>query len=263
MSELFVNTSVANLHREPSFQSEMVTQAVLWEKLDVLDRRDNWINVRQNDGYVSWINEFYTISAAYPAHLDSLVVNHRFLAVYAEPDNGSNEIGQLVFGTRVPITEHLGDWYKIQYPSDNSGWIKIPDISCGKNRSSIVQTAGKMLGVPYFWGGKTALGYDCSGFVQDVFRFCGYKLPRDSSLQRNFLELNSIKLEEAEPGDLVFFQKKNVIVHVAICLGEGEIIHSSGCVKTNSLIEGNIGFDPDLREKMDCCKSINQLIQLA
>ena len=60
MSEYcIVKTIVANLYKEPSFKSELVTQALLKEKLYILDKKHNWYNVKQWDGYESWVHKFY------------------------------------------------------------------------------------------------------------------------------------------------------------------------------------------------------------
>ena len=56
-----VNTLVANLYREPSFKSELVTQALIKEKLFIIEKKDNWYKVKQWDNYISWIHKFYTL----------------------------------------------------------------------------------------------------------------------------------------------------------------------------------------------------------
>ena len=56
-----VKTIVANLYKNPSFRSELVTQALIKEKLLILDDKDNWYKVKQWDGYESWIHKFYII----------------------------------------------------------------------------------------------------------------------------------------------------------------------------------------------------------
>ena len=54
-----VKTIVANLYKQPSFTSELVTQALLKEKLLILDQKNNWYKIRQWDNYESWIHSFY------------------------------------------------------------------------------------------------------------------------------------------------------------------------------------------------------------
>src|SRR5439155_1420023 len=64
-----------------------------------------------------------------------------------------------------------------------------------------LKTAESFIGVPYLWGGTTALGLDCSGFVQQVYRLNGVALPRDADQQA----VLGRKVEVARAGDLMFF----------------------------------------------------------
>ncbi|AFY36494.1 NLP/P60 protein [[Leptolyngbya] sp. PCC 7376] len=90
----------------------------------------------------------------------------------------------------------------------------------------IFAQAAKRVNNTYLWGGTTAPNYDCSGFVQSAFASEGIWLPRNSYQQGDFTE--SISLEDLLPGDLIFFAKEQRIDHVALYLGEGYYIHSSG-----------------------------------
>ncbi len=77
----------------------------------------------------------------------------------------------------------------------------------------------------YLWGGTIAPNYDCSGLMQAAFSASGIWLPRDSYQQEAFVK--KISYEELLPGDLIFFATKRVD-HVALYLGNGYYIHSSG-----------------------------------
>ncbi|MDJ0660181.1 MAG: C40 family peptidase [Crocosphaera sp.] len=77
----------------------------------------------------------------------------------------------------------------------------------------------------YLWGGTIAPNYDCSGLMQAAFSASGIWLPRDSYQQESFVK--KITYEELLPGDLIFFANKRVD-HVALYLGNGYYIHSSG-----------------------------------
>jgi len=78
----------------------------------------------------------------------------------------------------------------------------------------------------YLWGGTVGPNYDCSGLMQTAFAAQGIWLPRDAYQQEAFVQ--SIELEEAEPGDLVFFGTPERCTHVGLCLGDRHYIHSSG-----------------------------------
>jgi hypothetical protein len=93
--------------------------------------------------------------------------------------------------------------------------------------SAAVQAAQKYLGVPYAWGGTDArTGFDCSGLVQQVYADLGVSLPRTSSQQATTGRAVA-SLDEAQPGDLVFFDNSSSragIDHVGIYVGGGKMI---------------------------------------
>ncbi|MGC8769336.1 NlpC/P60 family protein [Calditerrivibrio sp.] len=91
-------------------------------------------------------------------------------------------------------------------------------------REKIVNTAFNYLGTPYIKGGNNEDGFDCSGFVQTVFRMNGIDLPRSSLDQ--YKRGYSIK-DDLQRGDLVFFKiNGRSISHVGIYIGDGKFIHA-------------------------------------
>ncbi|MBD2112476.1 MULTISPECIES: C40 family peptidase [Cyanophyceae] len=78
----------------------------------------------------------------------------------------------------------------------------------------------------YLWGGTVGPNYDCSGLMQAAFASVGIRLPRDSYQQEAFTQ--PIGWDELLPGDLIFFGTPERTKHVALYLGQGDYIHSSG-----------------------------------
>jgi len=91
-------------------------------------------------------------------------------------------------------------------------------------RLQVVFTAMQMVGIPYRWGGATPAGFDCSGLVQYTYANAGLKLPRTAAEQ--LAAARPISLDQAAPGDLLFFQDGGRTSHVAIYLGDGRFIHA-------------------------------------
>ncbi len=87
-----------------------------------------------------------------------------------------------------------------------------------------VFTAMQMVGAPYRYGGSTPDGFDCSGLVQYAYGAAGVPLPRTAEQQYSATE--SLTLEQARPGDLLFFRDGRRISHVALYLGQGRFVHA-------------------------------------
>lgn len=93
----------------------------------------------------------------------------------------------------------------------------------------ILATAERYLGTHYRYGGDTpGAGFDCSGFVQYVFRQHGVRLPRTSRLQAGAGRALPLEVESLQPGDLMLFASTGSRVnHVAIYVGGNRMLHSS------------------------------------
>lgn len=107
----------------------------------------------------------------------------------------------------------------------------------------LVLNAMGFMGIPYRWGGTTPeTGFDCSGFVQYVFRQAvGLVLPRSSFDQ--IRQGTSVAREELQPGDLVFFNTMRATAsHVGIYIGENRFIHAPSRGKTVEIVEFNNSY---------------------
>ncbi|MGQ0620928.1 MAG: C40 family peptidase [Panacagrimonas sp.] len=92
-------------------------------------------------------------------------------------------------------------------------------------RRGIVLDALGQIGRPYRFGGTTPDGFDCSGLVQYVYSLQGLQVPRSTTGQYEAGE--AVDLDEAEPGDLLFYSfKRRGIDHVALYLGDGQAVHA-------------------------------------
>lgn len=106
--------------------------------------------------------------------------------------------------------------------------------STTSSADKIIDFAKTFLGVPYVYGGSSPAGFDCSGFIQYVFKEFGYSFARTASAQS--LLGYDVTLNELEPGDLMYFKGRNVkstsIGHVGMVTSvtEGKItfIHAAG-----------------------------------
>ncbi|MFD0712685.1 C40 family peptidase [Paenibacillus sp. GCM10027626] len=106
------------------------------------------------------------------------------------------------------------------------------------SQASLSEAVDAVMGTPYKWGGTTAEGFDCSGFILYVFNQFDVKLSRTSESQSK--EGIEVAQEDLQPGDLVFFNTSGSgVSHVGIYMGDGQFAHSSSSkgVKFNKLSE--------------------------
>ncbi|SDL50785.1 Cell wall-associated hydrolase, NlpC family [Franzmannia pantelleriensis] len=91
-------------------------------------------------------------------------------------------------------------------------------------RAMILANAQQALGTPYRFGGNTREGLDCSGLVEMAYRAAGIRVPRTADDQ--FRQLPQV--DEARPGDLLFFGSGRKATHVGIYQGDRQMIHAPG-----------------------------------
>lgn len=257
--------TVTPVRQEPSEGSEQLTQLLFGEVCEVLDRLPRWTKIRSTlDGQEGWV-DFKMLS---PAPISSHEVKGERLKVKGEgvvavpmaiaTDMETSEELMLTLGTRLPNYAHgtfevLGKQYLIN-PSSVKTALSTASIasdlpSTGANadlqRSDLITIAQSLLNAPYLWGGKNAMGMDCSGFTQVVYATQGINLLRNAREQMTQGELVP-SLAEAQPGDLAFFDhadrdpKATNISHVGLLLSPTEIIHCSGCVHIDTIDEQGI-----------------------
>ena len=93
--------------------------------------------------------------------------------------------------------------------------------------NDLIFTAKKYMGTPYLFGGSTPKAFDCSGYLQYIFRENGIIIPRTADEQYK-LGLRTTSSRELVPGDLVFFTTYEPgASHCGLYLGGGNFIHAS------------------------------------
>ena len=178
------------------------------------------------------------------------------LHVRIEPDEASEEFTSVQQGEYLTVLEELDGWVKVEI-DDEPGYVKAEyvNISCeldtaltmtevtygegvSEERAAICDFARQYVGNPYVWGGVSLTnGADCSGFVLSVFDHFGISLPHSSRAQAGCG--TNISVSELLPGDLVFYGSSG-IGHVAIYIGNGQIVHASN--SRTGIIISNINY---------------------
>ncbi|MBW4459844.1 MAG: C40 family peptidase [Nodosilinea sp. WJT8-NPBG4] len=173
-------------------------------------------------------------------------VCERALDLY-KTDGLEGLVTQAAVGRHLRLVEASPQGYAVILCEDDyPGWISAADRDALKpaeqpyqpvylDRSAIeprlpgaIAFTQRAMAVPntYLWGGTIGPNYDCSGLMQAAFASVGIRLPRDSYQQEAFTR--PISWDELLPGDLIFFGTPERTKHVALYLGQGNYIHSSG-----------------------------------
>jgi 3D (Asp-Asp-Asp) domain-containing protein len=117
--------------------------------------------------------------------------------------------------------------------------VKEASVS-GLIRSAMISFAEQFIGNPYVWGGTSLTnGADCSGFVQSIYSEFGYSLPRVAEDQA-YVGMK-IPVEDAAPGDLIFYRKNGEIYHVVMSLGNGKTIEAQS--SATGIVYGSVNYN--------------------
>ncbi|MEJ5303264.1 MAG: C40 family peptidase [Bacteroidales bacterium] len=230
MAEYVCRITSAAMRAEPSHRSEMVSQLLLGERVEILDKNYGWVLVRSTlDSYTGWVDEVQLVPCNDEEKKGKLAVCQDLITFISDESTG--ESNWITFGALVELLEPgllmvAGKYYR--YRGEINEYIPR------RESDFIMAAARKWLNAPYLWGGRTPLGVDCSGFVQLVYRSAGISLPRDAWQQAE-LGIDIPFAVEAREADLAFFENPDGrIIHVGILNGDGHIIHASGKVRIDA-----------------------------
>jgi cell wall-associated NlpC family hydrolase len=230
---------VCEMRKSPKYFSEVVSQAIFSEDVHLIDEESDWYKIKTTtDEYTGWVQKkgIVSLSTPYIDNISSFVMVNRLSAhLYAQPDIIYGPLLTLPFESRLKVIDSNQDlrWLKVLLPNSQLAFIQKGDVSSYPtnshlNRQQIANFSQIFLGLPYTWGGKSSFGYDCSGFVQMLYRQMGISLPRDSKDQFISNKLTEHSINQLISGDLIFFGlAKDQIRHVALALGDGKFIHTS------------------------------------
>lgn len=218
-AEHLVASGVAPLRREPSADAALDTQALKGERFTVYDRRNGWAwGQLATDSYVGWLPDTSLVnSSAEPTHC---VHVPRTLA-FPGPSIKLPPRDVLPMGALVAIERTEGSFVV----TTDGSYLPARHIApLNALAIDFVAVAEKFITTPYLWGGKTALGVDCSGLVQISLAACGKSAPRDSDMQEAALgkALPEQHWQDLKRGDLIFWKG-----HVAIVRDADTIVHAN------------------------------------
>jgi len=237
MAEFGISTlSIIPCRAEPADAAEQVTQILFGEYYEVKEIRKKWVRIKAAlDDYECWIDRKQ--HTAIDEKLFTRLEKQKFIPVCLETVGlvekvETQELIPIMAGSSLPFYKD-GEFKidKTQYRIQG----QVQEKAEKKNISAVVQHAYMYMHTPYLWGGRHPFGIDCSGYTQICYKMIGYNIPRDAYQQAALGHALSF-IEEAEPGDLAFFDNaEGRIIHVGIMLENNHIIHASGKVRIDRI----------------------------
>jgi cell wall-associated NlpC family hydrolase len=209
----------APLRREPRPDAPLETEALKGERVTIYDANGEgwgWGQLAA-DGYVGWLpDNALAPPGAAPTHKVTALRTLMFLG----PSIKLPPLEAPPLGARLAIAR-IEDRMAV---TQSGAYVPAAHLApVGEYETDFVGIAERFLGTPYLWGGKTALGLDCSGLVQVALTACGVACPRDSDMQEEVLGTAvAADLSALRRGDLIFWKG-----HVAIVRGPDSLLHAN------------------------------------
>ena len=212
---------IASLRPRPAGDVGIDTEIIFGETVQLFDEMEGWSYVQADrDGYVGYLPSHAIATIGPPAtHRVSVLRSY----VYAGPSIKLPDPLLVPQGAPLSVTRFEGDFACL----DQGGHVygaHIKPISAVE--PDFVSVAEAYLGTPYFWGGRTSLGLDCSGLLQTALWEAGVKAPRDSDMLQAFLSQNlpiTPDLSGLQRGDMIFWKG-----HCGMMRDHETLLHSNG-----------------------------------
>lgn len=201
--------SLAAVKKEASHESELYTQLLFGQLVEFTgNRMGTWAEIRcEEDAQL-----YYVLQAQLQTPDTTLAIRlHHDARILESGNDQGYYAGSLVSSQAITQAEDARQF--------SVSFIRL--------------FLASYVGVPYFWGGLSTAGIDCSGLSKLLYLFAGIALPHSASQQMQAGDAVDF-IQQVQCGDLAFFvNDDDEVNHVGILLSEHEIIHTSA---TNGMV---------------------------
>lgn len=244
-----ISSGNLNIRQEASTDSEVIGILTNHNACELLEDAGEWYKVTSGK-VTGYVNKQYLVTgdeaeAIAEQEIKTVAtVNTETLNVRAEKSTEAAVLSQVGNSEAFTVNSVADGWVEISV-DDSVGYISqdyvtlaqalptaktIEQVKYGDGvsdvRASVVSYALQFVGNIYVWGGTSLeKGVDCSGFTMRILGKYGISLPHSSRAQPSYG--TKISASEAKPGDLFFYGSGRSISHVAIYIGNGQIVHAS------------------------------------
>lgn len=239
-----------NVRETPSENGTLVGKMSNNAACEILDIDENgWAHIKSGkiEGYVSsayLLQGLDAVTKGAEVVTKMATVTCETLKVREQPNTDCPVITLIPMGEEMEVKGIEDGWVQIDLDGEDAyisaeyvtidehlyTAISMTEVLYGEGvsdvRVALIAYAKQFIGNPYVWGGTSLTrGADCSGFTMSVYAHYGISLPHSSRAQANCGR--TVSLSDVRPGDLIFYTKGGTINHVAIYIGNGQVVHAS------------------------------------
>ncbi len=213
----------------PSGRCKQENDCLIGEPLLLLREENGHLLAHSGEGYLAYVPSS-DVMRAEEVDFSNYISGPRVLVTANQAESGHPAIPA---GARLKWISTDGDTVTAALPAGET--VKLPAASCKVcgtpevEIDEIIATGKRLIGTPYFWGGRTSEGIDCSGLVQMSYAAAGLHLPRDAYQQFYLGQLTATRWHTAgmRRGDTLYFLGADgKIRHTAIYLGDGRYLQA-------------------------------------
>ena len=243
-----VTATSLNVRSGAGTSYSVITKLPKGTVVDVLESASNgWKKIKTSGGTTGWVSgEYLTTGSAGNSSTNNstsqtsykATVNTDSLNMRKGAGTSYSVITKLSKGTVVDVLESASNgWKKIKTSNGTTGWVsgsylangvvEQPSTPSTNKVQAVIDLTHKQLGKPYVWGAEGPNSFDCSGLIYYVYKnAASITLPRTSSDQ--YSAGVAVSRSNLKAGDLIFSSTDGTgnITHVAIYVGDGQMIHA-------------------------------------